>query len=73
MFLEGRPSGVLTSFFLLTCHLHTLLHFTHLLGEHLVHESLVGRSSILQPKWHDFIGKKPLACDERSLLLTRLV
>mgnify|MGYP007088692176 CR=1 FL=1 len=45
----------------------------NLLDEHLVHKPLIHRPCILLLEWHDLLVKKPLARDERSLLLVSLV
>ena len=45
----------------------------NLLDEHFVHGPLIRRFCILQPKRHDLVAKKPLACDKQSILLIEFV
>ena len=41
----------------------------YLLGEHLIHQSLIVGAYILQSERHDFVAIQALASDERSFLL----
>ena len=47
-------------------HLHDC---SYLLLEHPIHQSLIGSSCVLEPKWHHTITIGSLRCDERGLFL----
>lgn len=62
-------SSLTLDYHIIHVHLHSL---PNLVGEHLIHQTLVGRSSILETEWHYVVVEETLIRREYSLHLVML-